>query len=283
MTFLAQQLSILLSKAPLSNLILETSSQSKLPSKFLYLEDKYNSFIAGNTMPSNLSIHWIIASSIAVWFLFIHSPPFLIKRNVLSDFPFATHMFGAYTIYLSCMFNTLFTPSSLRGKARPFHIWIGRIGMISGIVSFVFGFYCAWWPSRLTRPPLGFSIGITIGGLAQIVTQYVGYVAIQKYQKITTKLKEMDASNIQENEVEKMKQQSQGALRTHVYNMVFLFVAACGIPAGLRIADMLPASWGIARTIGIIILFELMGKAFGDSYFKSKPILADATKAKKSN
>jgi hypothetical protein len=122
---------------------------------------------------------------------------------------------------------------------------------------------------------LGFSIGITIGGVAQIATQCAGYVAIQKYQQIKLQL-ERYTSNKQHDDddddlpVKELRRKSQVALKTHAYNMVFLFVAACGIPAGLRIADMLPVSWGIARTIGIITLLELMGKPFAESYFISK-------------
>jgi hypothetical protein len=68
---------------------------------------------------------------------------------------------------------------------------------------------------------------------------------------------------------EECKRQKESALRTHIYNMIGLFVAACGIPAGMRIADMLPEGLGVARLIGVIVLFQLIAKPLRDSYIKS--------------
>jgi peptidoglycan biosynthesis protein MviN/MurJ (putative lipid II flippase) len=56
--------------------------------------------------------------------------------------------------------------------------------MVSGLVSFGLGAYCAWWPYRETRPPIGFAIGITFGGIAQVIAQRSGYNAIMAIQCI---------------------------------------------------------------------------------------------------
>jgi hypothetical protein len=217
----------------------------------------------------NVSIYWIFASSIAIWFLFIHSPAFIVRRKVYNDWPLATHIIGAYTIYLACVVNTLFTPSTFGGKARCWHIWIGRIAMISGLVSFGLGAYCVWWPYRETRPPIGFAIGITLGGIAQVITQCNGYNAIRRFNALKSKLKDMEKSQVNGGELEECKEQMESALRTHIYNMIGLFVVACGIPASIRIADMLPEGLGVASLIGVIVLFQLIAKPFGDTYIKS--------------
>jgi hypothetical protein len=248
------------------NNFLSSSSQALLPPN----EHKDFGGFPEMSMPlKNVSIYWIFASSIAIWFLFIHSPAFIMRRKVYNDWPLATHMIGAYTIYLACVVNTLFTPSTLGGKARPWHVWIGRIAMISGLVSFGLGFFCAWWPYRETRPPMGFSLGITFGGIAQVITQRSGYNAIRRFNALKAKLKDMEKAKIQGDELEECKRQKESALRTHIYNMIGLFVAACGIPAGMRIADMLPEGFGVTRLIGVIVLFQLMAKPFGDTYIKS--------------
>lgn len=221
-------------------------------------------------LPKNLNIYWVVASSVAIWFLFIHAPPFIIRRKFYQDIPMATHLAGAYTIYLACMFNTMFTPSTLHGKARPWHIWIGRVGMVSGVVSFVIGLYCAWWPYREMAPPLGFSIGITVGGVMQVLTQKNGYLAIKRFGLLKREVEEMVRLNQRGEPLEKLKQEKEAALRSHIYNMVCLFVVACGIPAGLRIADMLPQMLGPLRMIAVIVLTQVAVKPYGDTFIKSR-------------
>jgi len=204
----------------------------------------------------NVNIYWIFASSLAVWFLFVHSPPILIKRQVWKDLPFTSHLMGAYTIYLSCIINTVLTPSTRVGSFS--HVWIGRIGMMAGLFSFVFGLYCAWWPWRSVKQALGFSIGITVGGVMQITTQMAGYRAIKKYQYLKTLGSAADSIELER------------AIKTHVYNMIGLFVAACGIPAALRLAGMFPTDLLVTLAmVGIISLLNVLIGPYGSSYFKS--------------
>lgn len=221
-------------------------------------------------IPKNLNVYWVVASSVAIWFLFIHAPPLLISRKVFQDAAMSTHMAGAYTIYLACVFNTMLTPSTLHGNARPWHVWVGRIGMVAGIISFILGLYCAWWPYREIIPPLGFSIGITFGGIMQILSQKNGYRAICKFKRLKLEVEEMERGGKKGEELETLKDEKEVALRSHIYNMVALFVAACGIPAGIRIADMLPEIMGPLRVGGVIALTQWAIKPYGDTFI-AKP------------
>jgi hypothetical protein len=162
------------------------------------------------------SIYWILSVTLAIWFLFIHSPPILLERHAFSDFPFAAHLFGAYSIYIACIINTLITPSTFHGKAYGWHVWIGRLGMISGLISFVFGAYCAWSSYRINRPPMGFSIGISTGGIFQIAIQYLGYTSIQKFKALKAKVNEMEMRDQHGDDLDNLKQQKDSALRNHV-------------------------------------------------------------------
>jgi hypothetical protein len=84
----------------------------------------------------------------------------------------------------------MLTPSSLNGKARRSHVIVGRIGMVAGVLGFVFGCVCSWWPTR-DRPPFSFSIGITISGSFQVLYQFLGYTAIRKYQPLKQQIIEI--------------------------------------------------------------------------------------------
>jgi peptidoglycan biosynthesis protein MviN/MurJ (putative lipid II flippase) len=79
--------------------------------------------------------------------------------------------------------------------------------MVSGLIRLVFGVYCAWWPYRTNRPPLGSSTGITIGGIGQIVAQYIGYKAIKTYQALKVQVKEIEKCNLHGEELDNLKQQ----------------------------------------------------------------------------
>ena len=38
----------------------------------------------------------------------------------------------ALGISLACIHNSLLTPSLFDGQARPFHVYVGRVGMLAG-------------------------------------------------------------------------------------------------------------------------------------------------------
>jgi hypothetical protein len=143
--------------------------------------------------------------------------------------------------------------------------------MVSGLISFVFGAYCAWWPYRTNRPPLGFSIGITIGGILQIVAQYIGYTSIRTYQALKGQVNEMEKCNQHGEALDNLKEQKDTALRNHVNGMVSLFLAACGIPAGMRLVDSyVPENMQTLPLIFVISLLVTLPRPFADTYFRAK-------------
>lgn len=235
-------------------------------------DDKDQTEMSQNFGLKNVTIYWVGATVLCLWFLFVHAPPFIIERKVYQDIPLATHLGGAYTIYLVCMLNSLFTPSTECGKK--FHTIIGKVGMVFGFVSFGLGFYCAWL--RRVKPPLGFSIGITIGGVAQVISQIVGWNAIRNHQRYSNEAKEILTKNDDMNQADRTKLQEletkkQASLMTHVYNMVALYIVACGAPALLRLTGIIFADGaGISGLIGSIVLLNLLVKPFGDTYFRKK-------------
>ena len=82
-------------------------------------------------LPKTFNIYWIFGTTLMVWFLFIHSPPYLYQRfynnnntDTSFDIPFALHLQGAYTISIVCIINSLITPTAFGGNARYYHKWI---------------------------------------------------------------------------------------------------------------------------------------------------------------
>lgn len=229
----------------------------------------------------NINLPWFAATGLAVWFLFIHTPKFWIDRKVIPrDVLLAIHIIAASTIYLSCAHNCIFTPSfkNIFGKSSIFmHIWIGRIGMVAGIISFSLGAFLAW--SRLGLDTVGgttlaFALPITIGGIAQLSAQYNGYLAIRQYKslgnEIDVKLRQAEDVSVSKeqkvyvmDEIEIMKSLQRKALRKHIGNMISLFVSACGIPAGIRLAELVTGgSDGVATIfaiVAIIVTLSLIG------------------------
>jgi hypothetical protein len=211
-------------------------------------------------IPKNLNLYWLGFTGLGIWFLFIRSLPLLIQSHViLQDGAFASHLLGAYTIYLACIFNTMFTPSTLNGKARPFHLVIGRIGMIAGLLAFIFGAACAWWPTR-DLPPTTFAIGITAAGAFQVFFQILGYRAIKKYQALKEKIMEIEADGAVEEpaSLEQMKKDRDQALVDHISNMVALFVIGCSTPGLLRLIMMVGAPPMLGLIGGIVCVVALV-------------------------
>jgi len=106
--------------------------------------------------------------------------------------------------------NTLFTPSVFGGAARPYHVFIGRVGLILGVLGFTFGAYLAWCPVE----DYSFSIPITIGGILQVNAQRIGYAAIQEYKALAKRLADLpDKAGPEAAELNAGKQK---ALTTHI-------------------------------------------------------------------
>ena len=217
-------------------------------------------------LPPTFNIPWVIATALCVWFLFIHAPITISSDKYFKPRLLWVHLFCVYTIYLVCAQNTLFTPSTLNGAARPFHIWAGRIGLILGVVGFYTGFVLTWFIMD-PQEDLGFSIGITYGGVAQMQAQYMGYRAIKRYQKVKAKIEAEEYQNQQE--LLTLEDEQDEHLSNHITWMINLFVLACGIPAMVRLAGIDP----MYLIPSIISLYFV-------SYFMAQPI-KERVKAKR--
>ena len=127
------------------------------------------------SVPKNVNVFWVTATVLAIWFLFGHTPTWIQSRlPMLCDWVFVAHLVGVIGVYLACVVNTLVTPS----WNRELHVWVGRVGLVLGYLSFPFGVYMTWW-----RPGVEFNFDafITIGGVVQMLIQIRGYKAIKKY------------------------------------------------------------------------------------------------------
>lgn len=109
------------------------------------------------------------------------------------DVPLATHIGTAATLYLACVHNCVVKPSISQWA----HVGCGRMGLLSGLVSFSLGAFLAG--SRLAlsstkavegATTLGFAIPMTIGGILQIICQVRGYQAIHKFQRLSQQLQD---------------------------------------------------------------------------------------------
>ena len=130
--------------------------------------------------------------------------------------------------------DTLLTPTTFKGAARLFHIWIGRIGLVLGIMGFITGAILVWFIYDHTEN-WGFSIGITFGGIQQMVAQYRGYKAIQSFQNIKLRISSGEYNS--EEKLIALQDEKDKQLSLHIENMVVLFIMACGIPALIRISE----------------------------------------------
>jgi hypothetical protein len=224
----------------------------------------------------NFNLPWVAATCLAIWFLFIHTPPFWIQRKLFTrDVILAIHIIAAGCVYLACAHNCMFTPSfTVFGKtSKVRHTWVGRIGLTAGIISFTLGAYLAW--SRLGRETvdgttLSFAIPITIGGIIQVCAQYFGYIAIRQYkcieQEIQIKQRHPDENSLtkeQEDEYEqdlnRLRVAQRKALRKHIRSMISLFVSACGIPAGIRLAEVITGgNDGIVTVVTILLVIGIL-------------------------
>lgn len=221
-------------------------------------------------MPPTFNIPWVIATSLCVWFLFIHAPIAISSADFFKPRLFWIHMVGVSSIYLVCAHNTLLTPSTFGGRSKPFHVWAGRIGLLLGVVGFYSGFVLTWFAMDW-RTNMGFSIGITCGGICQMHAQFVGYFAIKKYQAIKAQVLAATTSSnssttasttttMSQDELWKLQDEQDQQLEIHVTSMVTLFVLACGIPGLIRLIEKLGSVYLFPSLVGIYYLAFVMAK-----------------------
>lgn len=220
----------------------------------------------GCTVPPTFNASWVVATVLCVWFLFIHAPFVLIAKAQIEPL-LCVHLFGAYSVYLTCVHNTLLTPSTFDGAARQFHIWIGRAGLSLGVVGFITGFILTWVILDASSN-LGFSIGITYGGLAQMQVQYTGYRAITRFQKIKAQIEASEYNTQQE--LDTLQEQQDNHLSDHILCMINLFVLACGIPALIRVVDAIGYGWLPILLVSLYFLSYYMAKPFVEKMKKKR-------------
>ncbi len=156
-------------------------------------------------------------------------------------------------------------PSALNGAAKPFHIWMGRVGLILGVVGFVTGFILVWFVYDYSQN-WGFSIGITYGGFAQMQLEFVGWKSIKKFQMIKAQISA--GAFRDEDELELLKDEQDAQMTTHIQSMIRLFVLACGIPALLRICDIvgygyLPIFFVIVKSLTYFMTHQFIKRIEG--------------------
>uniref|UniRef100_A0A6U2SA18 Uncharacterized protein n=1 Tax=Leptocylindrus danicus TaxID=163516 RepID=A0A6U2SA18_9STRA len=223
----------------------------------------------------HLNVYWVLATSLGLWFLFLHSPPILSERKVLywnnenhtletNDAPFLLHLIGSYLIYLICMLNTLYTPScstlTLIGgtaavKARSVHVWMGRCAMIAGYLSFALGVYIACWGQLV-------AILTTVVGIIHMIWQITGHYAICEYRRLKQLVHSLEHRGDDEQsqpssvgELEDAKIKMHKALYTHIIRMLAIFVVSHGAIAGVFLSRVLSRGNGIAYYIIMNLVF----------------------------
>ena len=222
--------------------------------------------------------YWLAASSLAIWFLFVHAPVWLWHQDVTrrQDPWLLLHLCGASGIYLACVHNALFTPSTPMPLARLFairtnaddndmpvtcrcaHVWFGRLGMILGVLGVTTGAYMVWIRQEGER---FFGIGVAIGGALQLYAQFFGWKAIREYQRLNQVLRDNEKSSSSEEERQQVVQAKEKALQIHIGYMVGLFCCACGIPAAIRFSDD-----SFIRIVLAVGFLNLLAHGFGQTF-----------------
>jgi len=219
----------------------------------------------------NISGYWTFATCLCLWFLVVHSPPLIIERRMYQNIPLATHLAGAYTVYLACMINSLMTPSTKYGKS--WHSTVGRVGMVSGFASFGLGFYCTWLSGADVDP--GFQIGITIGGISQVVCQAFGWRAIRRYKLKCSQIDDLGKGDTtgQDEAFDELRAKLQGekeaALTNHVKGMIALYAVACGTPAMIRLVDIVLPNAGVLGLVGALVGLNMVVEPFANTYLQT--------------
>lgn len=230
--------------------------------------------------------YWLAATALAFWFLAIHVPQYFITNHEeRGDLLLHLHIVCAGGIYVACVHNAWCTPHSQRyaGRfprdtaagatshhhhlSRISHVWIGRIGMLLGVLGLVTGYYMVWIRPRLdssARPvDSTFGIAISIGGGFQLWAQIMGWRAIRNYQKIKEQQQTVVEEHATPHQLARLDEQAKDALRKHVGYMIGLFCCACGIPAALRIAND-----SIVVLIVVMLALFRLAKAYRQAWFE---------------
>eukprot|EP00816_Leptocylindrus_hargravesii_P011136 CAMPEP_0196822276 /NCGR_PEP_ID=MMETSP1362-20130617/82818_1 /TAXON_ID=163516 /ORGANISM="Leptocylindrus danicus, Strain CCMP1856" /LENGTH=201 /DNA_ID=CAMNT_0042201789 /DNA_START=285 /DNA_END=890 /DNA_ORIENTATION=+ len=140
---------------------------------------------------------------------------------------------------------------------------MGRIGMVAGYIGFTIGAYLAWW--RVTES-MGFSVGITLGGIVQVYLQIRGHAAIRRYQGLKAEkiaLTDVQETKEQRNRSSVVEEEMKYALQEHITCMVALFLLACGIPAAVRVSDALAQDNDVMNSLLLIAIITVLNAIHG--------------------
>lgn len=218
---------------------------------------KEDSVAPSSYLGKNLSPFWVVLTMLGIWFLFIITPLRLAERgDVGQNTPLILHLVSIYTLYLVCINNTLMTPSTTfdfggKQSARPFHIYIGRAGMIGGIASTISGLYLTWFARA---SPIS-AISRTVAEMVLSTIQIVGYIAIKRYQTLKQEIAKIQNNEEEAEEnatgnsrnddatstacgvghLEQLEVKCIAALRVHIVCMIGIFVVPCSGAAFLRL------------------------------------------------
>ena len=106
----------------------------------------------------------------------------------------------------------------------------------------------------------GFSLGITFGGIQQMIAQHRGYKAIRSFQNIKGQISSGEYNS--EEKLIALQDEQDKQLSIHIENMIGLFVMACGIPALIRISESYEINIliliGIANVLNIAMAKPLL-------------------------
>lgn len=230
------------------------------------------------SLPKTLNKFWAAATAVCLWFLFIHTPAFLAAKYNSIRPVLAVHLLGVFSIYLICVLNTLLTPSTFHGAAKPFHIWAGRIGYILGPVGFVSGIVLTWFIANF-RENWIMSIAITYGGIRQMQGQLAGFRAIRRYSKIKAQIAAREYNG--KDELRALQGEADASLTIHIQAMVEMFVMACGTPAYIRLSGLIDG-----MSYSFPVLFMIAGhvcKGMSDQFtqkIKARHLLREQKKTK---
>jgi len=213
----------------------------------------------------NVSIPWFCCTSVIVWFLFFHALPVIIvyHEKILSNMPLVYHLVGAYVVCIVAITNPIMTPSS---SSRIFHVWFGRIGCLAGCLVFGTGLLLSWNHRSI---PLPFALGITIGGVATIWFEYMGWRAILRYRKLQKEIQELQSQPQQDcivhvdgdnhdTRLQNLVKRRDDALRRHIVMMVCLFTVGCGCPAFLRFAALFFPNYMLLNLIASYVVMPTL-------------------------
>ena len=186
----------------------------------------------------NVNVYWVLGTLLAVWFLCVEGPMRIHADVDTVDVSFVMHLVGAYVTFLICIANMFHTPS--HGPTyRTVHVTLGQVLLCAGVFHFAFGLYCAWADRPGRNIPRALAIGLTVGGIMQTLTSFLGYAFILAYRAAA------DDSWLK-----------PWWLRAHIACMAGVFLPACGTPAAMRIMPYLgqPMTLGLALFIPILTL-----------------------------